>query len=1043
LFVARGEVDTSATFSELGVDSLGVVELVRDLNRAFELDLESVLVYQHPTIDLLVAEVSAAIAGSAGWLADAASSAVSQDVVSSMGKCCELDSDAPVMPVTPAPSSALVPLVVRTGAEPRVPASTETPQPPALRLRASPAPQEVAAASVQGRVPTSTPKRARRIEEDEEIAIVGLSARYPGAADVAELWDNLVRGRCTVTEVSSDRWDVNRYFDPDQHAPGKTTSKWAGLVADVDQFDASFFGISTREAELMDPQQRLFLEQAWRALEHAGYAVGPERQIDCGVFVGTATGDYLQLLQSAGVGNSGQVFVGNSGSILAARIAYFLNLSGPTVALDTACSSSLVALHLACQAIRAGDCSMALAGGVALMLTPQMHIWNGKSGMLSPRGRCASFDASGDGFVLGEGVGAVVLKRLSSALSDRDEIHAVIKASGINGDGKSNGITAPNATAQSRLLERVHARSGVPIDEIGYIETHGAGTQLGDPIEAKALAQLVKNRSPGAPPCGIGSVKSNLGHTTLAAGVAGLLKVVLSLKNREIPPSLHFERLNPNIDLGAGQLEVVTTRRAWPVGPSGRRYGAVNSFGVSGTNAHVVLAEAPAPATTRAQFLDAAYLLPLSAKTPTALRVMLEGLVADLERGLPIADVAFTLGIGRALFRHRAALIAPDAAAAIELARQALSLGELPAILAADAVLQGYLSDAPSLETPPDVSSSLSVAHLARLANAFVAGSPVDFHALYAERAGRRVGLTGYPFARRRYWVPEVDERTASATAQAPAASDPRALLARGEVAVDLQSTWVREHRVRGEALLPGAAVIHFGLYAAAGHPTTLSDIEWASLARAGKADAVKVRYADSAAGAFETTLSVGARKPCATALTVGRASDGPRFIDVAEIANGCRLALTHDELYRKFAEVGIAYGPSYRRVERIVHSEDSAVGWLRRAMPAAPIQTIDAVLQVTAALERDGLSVPRSIERLTLYQPWETAFAVVAVRTGEGRYDVTACDASGDVTAVIVGFRLAAMAGGATRAYLPRWRVQQPSSAAASVSGKRAVVEL
>src|SRR6185437_796448 len=375
-----------------------------------------------------------------------------------------------------------------------------------------------------------------------------MSARYPGARNLDEYWAVLRDGVCVTHPVNAASWERRGNAHPGV-AEGEPTG-YAALLEDIDRFDATFFGISPREAELMDPQQRVFLEQAYLALEHAGYAVGPGARVDCGVVVGSAGGDYLQHLRARSAADSGQTFLGNSTSVLAARIGYLLNLNGPTVSLDTACSSSLVALHLACQAIRAGDCELALAGGVALMTTPQMHTWNARSGMLSAHGRCASFDAAADGFTLGEGVGAVLVKPLSAALRDRDTVYAVIRASGINGDGKTNGIAAPSASSQLRLMRRVHERAGISADEVDYHEAHAAGTQLGDPIEAKALAELYGGRSAELPPCGLGSVKSNLGHTTLAAGVAGLLKVVLALRHETMPASVHYAELNPNIPPG-------------------------------------------------------------------------------------------------------------------------------------------------------------------------------------------------------------------------------------------------------------------------------------------------------------------------------------------------------------------------------------------------------------------------------------------------------------------------------------------------------------
>ena len=353
---------------------------------------------------------------------------------------------------------------------------------------------------------------------------------------------------------------------------GTTYSKWAALLDRVDTFDERFFRLSPLDAEAMDPQQRLFLEEAWHALEDAGHArdlAGPSRP--WGVFVGCGSGDYADLLAAAGDARSGQAFLGNAPSVLPARIAYLLNLTGPTMAVDTACSSSLVAVHLAASAVARGECELALAGGVAVMSTSKMQVWTSQVGMLSPTGTCRPFDAAADGIVLGEGVGVVVLKRLRDALADGDTIRGVLLGSGMNGDGKSNGITAPNATAQAELLRSVYDRAGLDPAEIGYVEAHGTGTELGDPIEVKALNAVHGDRTAGT--AALGSVKGNVGHTTMAAGVGGLIKVLLSLGHRELAPSLGFDDCNDKIDLSDGPFEVVTERRAWEPGPAGRRVG--------------------------------------------------------------------------------------------------------------------------------------------------------------------------------------------------------------------------------------------------------------------------------------------------------------------------------------------------------------------------------------------------------------------------------------------------------------------------------------
>ncbi|MCW5321949.1 SDR family NAD(P)-dependent oxidoreductase [Verminephrobacter aporrectodeae subsp. tuberculatae] len=1032
LFVHRNELDARRTFAEMGLDSLGAVEIVRDLNHAFGLNLDSVLVYDHPTIDALVDHVAAAQAEREA-VAVPLSLASAVAAASPSRASVEVRPTADItQPAQSSPSPLRLKLAPTAGATP-----PDRPAMSATRGAGEPGTTEsdtVPGATEPDAVETGAPPATAA---DDDIAIIGLSARYPGATTADALWRNLLDGTFSVEEISPERWDIARFYDPDPTAPGKTSSKVAGLVADIDRFDATFFGISPREAELMDPQQRVFLEQAWRALEDAGHAVGPERRVNCGVFVGTAAGDYMQLLQAAGATDSGQVFLGNSASILAGRIAYFLNLEGPTVAVDTACSSSLVALHLACQSIRCGDCDMAVAGGIALMVTPQMHIWNSKSGMLSQFGRCASFDASADGFVLGEGAGLVVVKRLSAALADRDRIYAVIRASGINGDGKTNGITAPSADAELALQRRVHAAAGVSPDDIAYIETHGAGTQLGDLIEMKALAGLMRGRRKTLPPCGVGSIKSNFGHTTLASGIAGLIKVTLALQHREIPPSLHFDTMNPNIELGGAPLEVVTTRRAWPVGPSGRRMGAVNSFGMSGTNAHFVLQEAPPEAARpdAGDLVDEGYMLLVSARTTPALRALVEGLVTDLERGAELSNVAYTLGVGRAVFRKRCAIVAGDAVQAIALLRGALADGTLEGVHSAHCA---------AADENAGFDRAFDGAALTTLGGRFCSGQAgLDLSGFFRRRRGRRIALSGYPLDNQRFWVP--DSAGAAPSVAVPGATGPiRALLENTvKETIDPDKEWIRDHCVQGQHWVPGAAIVYYCASTQGFRPVELSDVEWLTPARVAGHVTLDIQGTVDDEGRYDIEMRIAGQPSFARARCVPQGAGRPRpRMAVDTLVAGYSLAIEHDVLYDRFARAGIAYGPSYRLITRVAHDARGAVAWLRADSGRGMIQTLDAILQVVAVLEEGtALKLPRRIDTVRLNRSLDAVVTVVAQRIGDGCYDVTACDRDGNAVLEVSGFRLATSPDGGSRLYDPRWR-EMPSGPA-QPSGERTYLPL
>jgi acyl transferase domain-containing protein len=495
----------------------------------------------------------------------------------------------------------------------------------------------------------------------EPIAIVGLSCRFPGAQDTEAFWQLLHDGVDAIQEIDATRWNVDAYFDADPDKPGKIATRWGGFLHDVNQFDPQFFGISPREALSMDPQQRLALEVGWEALERAGYAPDKLNGSATGVFMGICNGDYTQLqIANNRDGMDMYTATGNAHSVISGRLAYVLGLQGPAVSIDTACSSSLVAVHLAVQSLRTGECCLALAGGVNLILSPDTTIALSRAKMMAADGRCKAFDAAADGFVRSEGCGIVVLKRLAEAVHDDDHILAVIRGSAINQDGRSNGLTAPNGPSQVVVIRQALANAGVEPDEIGYVETHGTGTSLGDPIEAQALgAALGQDRST---PLAIGSVKTNIGHAEAAAGIAGLIKVVLSLQHREIPPHLHVKQLSPHIPWDDLPLTIPTTPIPWPL-INGRRLAGLSSFGFSGTNVHLVVEEAPSVAPIETVMPDRpSHILTLSAKNEAALHESVTRYAQQLaDTSLDFASICFTANSGRAHFQQRLSLIAKDA----------------------------------------------------------------------------------------------------------------------------------------------------------------------------------------------------------------------------------------------------------------------------------------------------------------------------------------------------------------------------------------------
>ena len=408
-----------------------------------------------------------------------------------------------------------------------------------------------------------------RVEEleaasHEPIAIIGVGLKFPGGAiDESSFWNLLAEGRDAITEIPRERWDWRAYFNADPDVPGSMVTRHGGFVAGVDLFDAAFFGISPREAVAMDPQHRLALEVGWEALENAGYAGAALHDIPTGVFLGIGNHDYGRFALADLEHIDAYTGSGNSPAMVAGRLSYFLGLHGPSLAIDTSCSSSLVAVHLACQSLRAAECRLALAGGVSLILSPDSNIALTKAHMMARDGHCKTFDESADGYVRSEGCGVVVLKKLSDAVSDGDRILAVIRGSAVNHDGRSGGLTAPNGPAQAAVIRSALEMAQVNAAEIGYLETHGTGTALGDPIEVETLASVLGSGRNANTPLAIGSVKTNLGHLEAASGIAGLLKAVLALQHRAVPPSLHLKQKSSHIDWDRLPVTVPTQVVDW------------------------------------------------------------------------------------------------------------------------------------------------------------------------------------------------------------------------------------------------------------------------------------------------------------------------------------------------------------------------------------------------------------------------------------------------------------------------------------------------
>ncbi|MBI1390264.1 MAG: SDR family NAD(P)-dependent oxidoreductase [bacterium] len=593
----------------------------------------------------------------------------------------------------------------------------------------------------------------------EPIAIIGMGCRFPGGADSpAAFWELLKEGRDAVTETPADRWDVDAFYDPDPDAPGKMYSRHGGYVGRLKEFDAEFFGVTPREARGMDPQHRLLLEVCWEALENA--AVSPDRLegSTAGVFMGLSSADYAQLILQRGRGALDAYFAtGNTHSMAVGRISYLLGLHGPNLAIDTACSSSLAAVHFACQNLRAQECEIALAGGVNRILTPDFNINFCKARMLSRTGRCRTFDDAADGFVRGEGCGVVVLKRLSDAMADGDRVWAVIRGSAVGQDGRTTGPTAPNGVAQRKVIQRALKQAGLVPAAVDYVEAHGTGTTLGDPIELGALGEVYREDRPADRPLLVGSVKTNIGHLEAAAGVAGLIKTVLALRYGEIPRHLHFAQPNSHVAWNELPVRVVDRSEEWRTDERPRVAG-VSSFGFSGTNAHVVLQEAPPASRNHTQSDPGVYLLVLSARSNEALRNLASNYASFFHEHPDVSagTVCYTAQTGRAHFEKRLAVIACNAAEFNSHLREWLSKG------CADGCYQGELrrgadSSAGVASIPKLVKTRNSggewISVLKEAARLYTSGCNVDWNEFNRGFQYEKIEIPTYPFQRRTYWL--------------------------------------------------------------------------------------------------------------------------------------------------------------------------------------------------------------------------------------------------------------------------------------------------
>ncbi|MDP9360612.1 MAG: SDR family NAD(P)-dependent oxidoreductase [Acidobacteriota bacterium] len=804
-----------------------------------------------------------------------------------------------------------------------------------------------------------------RREHAEPIAIIGMSCRFPaGASSPESFWKLLVNGTDAVREIPGDRWDANAYYDPDPDAAGKIYCRWGSFLDDIDKFDPQFFGIAPREAALMDPQQRLLLEVSWEAIERAGICATDLAGTRTGVMFGVVNHDYFETATRRS--NAIDVHTGSGVglSMAAGRLSHILGLQGPSLVVDTACSTSLVAVHLACQSLRARESDLALAGGANVILSPLLSIIESRTRMLSPTGRCRTFDAAADGVVRGEGCGVLVLKRLSDALRDRDTILSVIRGTAVNHDGRSAGLTVPNGLSQQAVIRQALQNGHVAPEDVGYVEAHGTGTSLGDPIEVESLGAVYGvDRDE---PLLVGSVKTNLGHLEAAAGIAGLIKIVLMLQQKFVPAHLHFETPNPRIEWPRLPIRIPTKPAKWRT--NGRkRIAAVSSFGFSGTNAHMVVEEPP-PAPPLAREDHGPYLLTLSARTPSALRDLVKAyhdhIAADHDGSL--ADICFTANTGRAAFSWRAAFSADDAASLCESLR---------------AFREGEFHD----DVAPDS---------ARIERG---------------ESGRKVLLPTYPFQRQRYWVDDAGDGLLGERVHAAALKNGERLFER-ELS-EHSPAFLAEHRIDDVAIVPATAYLEMALEA---FPPGDLTIEQVMFERALELRTPRTVQLLMRGARFEIYSREGESEwilHCSGTLAASHRVS-------AAVSLGSLLAKRGDEIpvaehYEQAERGGLSIGPRFRGMEQLWRCDGGGLSRVRqpelvvleaegyRIHPAF----LDACLQVItvglAPASDNRVYVPAGIDRLSIHgRPGAVIWSHARLRTSSDErlvFDVSLYSENGE----------------------------------------------
>jgi acyl transferase domain-containing protein/tryptophanase/acyl carrier protein len=985
------DVSPDKILLDLGFDSIGLTTFANAVNERLDLDITPILFFDYPSIDAIAKHLTVE----------------RRDELTQRHR-----GTAPAGQTATPPSDT-------------APATDSRPAAVAIEFRKGWDPA-VAGREAPGRDPTSTSSAAPSARDlspelrfvNNPIAIVGISGVMPQSEDLEEFWDNLKNSKNLITLIPPERWRWEDYDGDPLKEANKSNSKWGGFMKEVDKFDPLFFGISPREAQMMDPQQRSFLEHVWKAVEDSGQKVSELAGTKTGVFVGVATNDYLEVITGRCGALDGYSASGNSHSVLANRVSFLLGLRGPSAPLDTACSSSLVALHRAIESIHTGSCEMAIVGGVHVMLSPAAYISFSMAGMLSNDGSCKTFDKRANGYVRGEGCGALFLKSLSAAEADGNHIYAVIKATAENHGGRVTALTAPNSVAQAELLIDAYEKGQIDPTTVGYIECHGTGTSLGDPIEvqalSKAFAELYKKhgKAPAETPhCGLSSVKTNIGHLETAAGIASVLKALLAIKHRQIPATLHLEEVNPYINLKGTPFYIADKLTPWDAprgadGVPGPRRAGVSSFGFGGANAHVVLEEYIPARRSAPAAAHEPRLIVLSAKNDDRLQAYVRALHAYLGRTeVELADLAFTLQAGRDAMPARLAVVVSSLDDLTRKLGAILEGGERPRdSFRGHAGKTGPKAQAASGVAGDDVvRNAVEQRDLVLLAEQWVAGATIDWRSLYRTGLPRRISAPTYPFARERHWVDGAEDNRARAPHQpaAAAAEQLHPLVHRNVSTFEEQKFAARlsgdeffltDHVVETQKILPGVAYLEMaraaGELAAHANVRVIRNLIWERpliVGRDGKEVEISLTpFKDNVKFAVRTMGVDAPITHCTGELGYDEEEAWAERVDIAAIRQRCREeVVSRTELYAFLNGIGLQLGRGFQIVRSIYANESESLAilelpehlragadrfWLHPALMDGSLHTAIGLMKANGM--DVPMSLPYSVGEMRIFQP-------------------------------------------------------------------------